>query len=94
MTARALPQSRSTVLKLADPPDEQPLLARASARLRQILCALHGHDNVVHFERGRMSLQCVSCGHESPGWTVSAPEVRCDKPLRFVTRASALRKTA
>jgi hypothetical protein len=36
--------------------------------LRQFLCGLHGHDALLHFEQGRMSLQCASCGYETPGW--------------------------
>ncbi len=45
-------------------------------RMRQALCGLlHGHDTLLQFERDRMFLKCVSCGHESPGWeiTESAP---------------------
>ena len=37
-------------------------------KVRQFLCGLHGHDALLHFERGRMSLQCTSCGFETPGW--------------------------
>jgi hypothetical protein len=37
-------------------------------RVRQFLCGLHGHDALLHFEHGRMSLQCTSCGYETPGW--------------------------
>jgi hypothetical protein len=37
-------------------------------RVRQFLCGLHGHDALLHFEHGRMSLQCASCGYETPGW--------------------------
>jgi len=39
-------------------------------RVRQVLCALHGHDNLLQFEQARMYLRCVTCGHESPGWTI------------------------
>ena len=39
--------------------------------LRQALCGLHGHDEMVQFGRERMSLKCVSCGHESSGWDLS-----------------------
>jgi hypothetical protein len=45
-------------------------LARAAIGLRQFLCGLHGHDSLLHFEKGRMSLLCASCGHQSPGWEV------------------------
>lgn len=37
-------------------------------QVRQFLCGLHGHDALLHFERERVSLQCTSCGYESPGW--------------------------
>ena len=37
-------------------------------RLRQFMCGLHGHDSLLQFERERMFLRCVSCGHETPGW--------------------------
>ena len=29
---------------------------------------MHGHDSLLHFEHGRMSLLCSSCAYESPGW--------------------------
>ena len=41
------------------------------ASLQQLICALWGHEEYLHFEKNRMSLQCVACGHESPGWTVN-----------------------
>ena len=37
-------------------------------KVRQFICGLHGHDALLHFEHGRMSLQCTSCGYETPGW--------------------------
>jgi hypothetical protein len=39
-------------------------------RLGQIVCAMHGHDNLIQFEHHRMFLKCASCGHETPGWTL------------------------
>jgi len=48
------------------------LLARMTLKLRQQLCGLHGHDALLNFHNGRMSLLCSSCGHESPGWDVRA----------------------
>lgn len=41
---------------------------RALEQVRQFVCGLHGHDALLHFEQGRMSLQCTSCGYETPGW--------------------------
>lgn len=53
---------------------EQPdgVLSRAAQQLRQFMCGLHGHDSLLHFERGRMSLLCMSCGYETPGWDVKS----------------------
>ena len=39
--------------------------------LRQMFCALHGHDTLLHLEQERMSLRCGSCGHETPGWELN-----------------------
>ena len=39
--------------------------------LRQMFCGLSGHDTLLHFEEERMSLRCVSCGHETPGWELN-----------------------
>jgi hypothetical protein len=47
------------------------IVALALARVQQGLCGLHGHDALLHYERNRMYLRCVSCGYESPGWEVA-----------------------
>lgn len=44
------------------------LFSQVTLKVRQGLCALHGHDALLHFDQGRISLLCSSCGHESPGW--------------------------
>jgi hypothetical protein len=44
--------------------------------MRQLICGLHGHDALLHFDHGRMSLLCTSCGYESPGWDVKEAPVR------------------
>jgi hypothetical protein len=38
---------------------------------QQSLCALHGHDSILQYERNRIFLRCTSCGHESPGWEMT-----------------------
>ena len=38
--------------------------------VRQMFCGLHGHDSMLQFEQDRMFLRCVSCGHETPGWSL------------------------
>ena len=40
-------------------------------RVRQMFCGLHGHDTLLHFEQDRMSLRCVSCHYETPGWELN-----------------------
>jgi hypothetical protein len=53
------------------------ILRGVGESVRQFLCGLHGHDSLLHFEKGRMSLLCSSCGHETPGWDVkTAPAQR------------------
>jgi hypothetical protein len=39
--------------------------------IRQAYCGLHGHDTMLHFEKDRLLLQCVSCGHKTPGWDLN-----------------------
>jgi len=52
--------------------------SRVITRVRQFICGLHGHDPLLHFGQQRMSLQCVSCGFETPGWDLNErrPRVR------------------
>lgn len=51
--------------------DQRPgVIARMFDQVRQGICGLHGHDALLHFEHGRLSLMCTSCGYESPGWDV------------------------
>ena len=40
------------------------------------LCATRGHDTMLQIEPHRLSLRCVSCGHESAGWTIGEPVTR------------------
>jgi hypothetical protein len=58
---------------------------RALAGFRQFLCGLRGHDNLMQFEKERLSLQCASCGHESPGWALT------EAPPKVVLRGDARR---
>ena len=38
--------------------------------VRRLMCGLRGHDALLHFERHRLSLQCVRCGHQTVGWQI------------------------
>lgn len=42
--------------------------ARVGRWLRQTMCGLHGHDRYLHVEGSRVTLRCVGCRHDSPGW--------------------------
>jgi hypothetical protein len=55
-------------------------MSRAAVHMRQFLCGLHGHDALLHFEQGRISLQCTSCGYETPGWDVQGVPARVEAP--------------
>jgi hypothetical protein len=55
-----------------------PFLARVGADVlggvywvRRAMCGLTGHAMVRHFEPGRMSLECMHCGEQTPGWAVA-----------------------
>jgi len=56
------------------------LLPRAALQFRQFVCGLHGHDSLMHFEQGRISLLCASCGHETPGWEIKQKHATRTKP--------------
>jgi hypothetical protein len=48
--------------------------------LREAHCGLGGHAMILRFEPGRLSLQCMNCGHNTPGWTVRGGERREPSP--------------
>jgi hypothetical protein len=54
--------------------------------VRQFLCGLHGHDALLHFEQGRISLQCTSCGYQTPGWDLKGAPARSDSTRQRVVR--------
>ncbi|MBI2186227.1 MAG: hypothetical protein HYU37_03770 [Acidobacteria bacterium] len=56
------------------------VIDRASKHVRRFLCGLHGHDALLHFEQGRLSLICASCGHETPGWDLTGAPPRAPEP--------------
>ena len=62
-------------------------IEQAKKRVRQFICGLHGHDALFHFDHRHVSLVCVVCGHESPGWNV--PGSASASPARLVDQASA-----
>ena len=57
---------------MVEPQPATGFITRTVDQMRQFICGLHGHDALLHFGQGRMSLQCTSCGHETPGWDINA----------------------
>jgi hypothetical protein len=41
-----------------------------AARFSQLICGLGGHELVLSAEPGRLSLKCMTCPYETPGWTI------------------------
>jgi hypothetical protein len=72
----------------ADDARAEGFSARVMIVLRQMFCALHGHDMLLHLEQERMSLRCVSCLHETPGWELN------EAPPTVTIRGDARRHAA
>jgi hypothetical protein len=51
------------------------VFAAVSRRAAQIVCGMHGHSILLHFEPNKLSLQCALCGYESSGWEVGRPMI-------------------
>jgi hypothetical protein len=64
-------------------------IAQALATLRQFVCGLHGHDALLHFETGRLSMRCTSCGYQTPGWDLKTAQG--PSPAVAETKARVLR---
>ena len=64
------------------------VMSRVGEQLRRFICGLHGHDSLLHFGDGRVSLLCSSCGHETPGWDVKGSPSRREavRPERRVVQ--------
>src|SRR5438132_11668011 len=79
---------------MTTPEAEHGPVSRAMKQMRQFMCGLHGHDSLLHFESGRLSLQCTSCGHETPGWDLSRTAARASEvaPKNNVLRLPMIRE--
>ena len=64
--------------------------------LRRLICAIRGHEDYLQFDNNRVYLQCISCGHESPGWTIDArrPVLRFQARRAKTTSRALVRKIA
>ena len=80
-------------------PTTTGVVNRLAMRVGQFLCAMRGHDSVLHFEGNRVMMRCTSCGHDSPGWEISGrgPRQRFEGDHRrhvLAPKRLVLRKTA
>lgn len=83
----------------AEASGNENLAGRFIGRVGQMMCALRGHDSVLHFEGKRVMMRCTSCGYDTPGWEINGrgPRLRyegdADRHLltkpRLVLRKSA-----
>ena len=71
-----------TVSKPTNSQEPDGAVTRLVSQLRQFVCGMHGHDTLMHFEHGRISLLCASCGYETPGWDTKGAAVRRDAEER------------
>jgi len=93
------PQRLTATATGLETPGTASLFNRVAVRVGQLLCAMRGHDSVLHFEGNRVMMRCTSCGHDSPGWEISGrgPRQRYEgdrrrhvlAPQRLVLRKSA-----
>ena len=75
--------------------DDRPMGARVAAMAQfllsrgyQAFCGLRGHHMLLHFEPDRLSLRCLTCGAQTPGWRLDpSPHLRRGRP-RIVVRAT------
>jgi hypothetical protein len=51
-------------------PRARALAISTAQELRQARCGLGGHDMTLKLEKTRVSLQCMSCGYHTSGWTI------------------------
>lgn len=51
-------------------PSSSTYWANVASRLSQMICGLSGHQLLLNAEPGRLSLKCMSCPYETPGWTI------------------------
>lgn len=73
MASHILPASGITRYGARDSSSLSHALQATGRVVRQTLCGLNGHDRYFHTEPGRVTLRCVSCGHDSPGWQTGRP---------------------
>lgn len=71
-------------------------ITHAFEQVRQCVCGLHGHDALLHFETGRLSMRCTTCGYETPGWDLksSFPRTAVERKPRVLPMPLVPRRVA
>jgi len=46
------------------------IVRRVLTFVRSVVCGATGHERLLHFDRQRLFLRCLRCGHETTGWTI------------------------
>jgi len=72
------------------------MLSAVPRQCSRLLCGLHGHLILLHFEPNKLSLQCALCGYESEGWEVGRPQLArrpVDARVHSYTRRTDPRRT-
>jgi hypothetical protein len=86
-----LMSTRSDVLRSGNDPSMTVRMAAVAQFLfsfgRQALCALRGHEMMLHFGPNRLSLQCLACGAETPGWRLDVSRNLPRPQVRVAMRA-------
>jgi hypothetical protein len=89
-TLRVDPDSltRASTARARSP--QRGMFARIFDSMGEIYCGLQGHDMLMRFEQNRVFLECASCGHKSPGWTITKTQpksaLRGDARRHVLTR--------
>lgn len=58
-------------------------LRSAIVSVRRAACGLGGHEYCMRSGNNRIFLQCMTCGHETPGWQIDVNA----RPNRITRRA-------
>ena len=65
-------------------------LRRVSSCVGRFLCGLSGHEMLRQFEKDRVSLGCVRCGAQTPGWKIDVNPAFRRRTEPVLTRGGAI----
>ena len=84
------------VMQVAEAGTFRSLVDTVLTRVGQTICGWRGHTSVLQFDQSRVFLQCMSCGHQSPGWQIerASPLVQVLPVRRASATMAVARKVA